>query len=152
MKIKFLTSILALLFVAYSCDGQKKNVSSSENKIETKKSTTMSKEENKISILEKSMLEYMENSNPSHTKIDIEECVKILNNYISEISNSKSKDEGMEIVKITVEKLNKLNEKCDFELIETSEREQIAEIIILKSSKKGYNKPEEDITEEWREW
>lgn len=152
MKIKFLTSILAFLFVAHSCDGQKKNVNSSENKIETKKSTAMPKEENKISILEKSMLEYMENANPSYTKIDVEECIKILNNYISEISNSKSKDEGMEIVKTTVEKLNKLNEKCDFELIETSEREQIAEIIIIESSKKGYNKPEEDITEEWREW
>lgn len=152
MKINFLTPILAFLFVTYSCDGQKKNANSSENKIETKKSTAMPKEENKISILEKSMLEYMENANPSYTKIDVEECVKILNNYVSEISNSKSKDEGTEIVKTTIEKLNKLNEKCDFELIETSEREQIAEIIILESSKKGYNKPEEDITEDWREW
>ncbi|MCY0970013.1 hypothetical protein [Chryseobacterium wangxinyae] len=152
MKIKFITSILAFLFIVHSCDGQKKNDNSSENKIETKKSTAMPKEENKISILEKSMLEYMENTKPSYTKIDVEECVKILNSYISEISNSKSKDEGMEIVKTTVEKLNKLNEKCDFELIETSEREQIAEIIIIESNKKGYNKPEEDITEEWREW
>jgi len=98
------------------------------------------------------MLDYMEVANPSYTKIDVEECAKILNNYVSEISNSGSKDEGMEIVEITIEKLNKLNEKCDFELIETSEREQIAEIIILESSKKGYNKPEEDITEAWREW
>ena len=152
MKIEFLASILSLLFVALSCDRQKEKVNSSEDKIETKKSTTISKEENKISILKNSMLEYMEIANPSYTKIDVEECAKILNNYVSEISNSGSKDEGMEIVKITVEKLNKLNEKCDFELIETSEREQIAEIIILESSKKGYNKPEEDITEAWREW
>ncbi|AYM99907.1 hypothetical protein [Chryseobacterium sp. 3008163] len=152
MKIKFLTSILAFLFVANSCDEQKKNANLSESKIETEKPPAMPKEENKISILEKSMLEYMENAHASYTKIDVEECAKILNNYFSEISNSKSKNEGMEIVKITIEKLNKLNEKCDFELIETSEREQIAEIIILESSKKGYNKPEEDITEEWREW
>jgi len=152
MKIKFITSIFAFLFIVHSCDGQKKNDNSSENKIETKKYTAMPKEENKISILEKSMLEYMEITNPSYTKTDVEECVKILNSYISAISNSKSKDEGMEIVKTTVEKLNKLNEKCDFELIETSEREQIAEIIIIESNKKGYNKPEEDITEEWREW
>ncbi|MCW3167903.1 hypothetical protein OMO38_05120 [Chryseobacterium sp. 09-1422] len=152
MKIEFLASILSLLFVALSCDRPKEKVNSSEDKIETKKSTTISKEENKISILKNSMLEYMENANPSYTKIDVEECAKILNNYVSEISNSGSKDEGLEIVKITVEKLNKLNEKCDFELIETSEREQIAEIIIVESSKKGYNKPEEDITEAWREW
>lgn len=152
MKIEITTLVLALLFVALSCDRQKEKVNSSEDKIETKKSTMMQKEEDKISILKKSMLEYIEIANPSYTKIDVEECAKILNNYVSEISNSGSKDEGMEIVKITVEKLNKLNEKCDFELIETSEREQIAEIIILESSKKGYNKPEEDITEAWREW
>lgn len=152
MKIEITTFVLAFLFVALSCEVQKNDSISSPGKIESKKSTMMQKEEDKISILKNSMLEYMEIANPSYTKIDVEECAKILNNYVSEISNSGSKDEGMEIVKITVEKLNKLNEKCDFELIETSEREQIAEIIILESSKKGYNKPEEDITEAWREW
>ncbi|MCU7618630.1 hypothetical protein NZ698_15655 [Chryseobacterium sp. PBS4-4] len=152
MKIKFLTSILAFLFFTHSCDRQKKNADSSKNKVEIKTNTAMPREKNKISILEKSMLEYMETANPSYTRIDVDECTKILNNYVSEISNSKSRDEGMEIVKTTVEKLNKLNEKCNFELIETSEREQIAEILIVESSKKGYNTPEEDITEEWREW
>ncbi|KQT20555.1 hypothetical protein ASG31_17460 [Chryseobacterium sp. Leaf404] len=152
MKIEITTFVLAFLFVALSCEMKKNDSISSPGKIESKKSTMMQKEEDNISILKNSMLEYMEIANPSYTKIDVEECAKILNNYVSEISNSGSKDEGMEIVKITVEKLNKLNEKCDFELIETSEREQIAEIIILESSKKGYNKPEEDITEAWREW
>jgi len=98
------------------------------------------------------MTEYMETTQPSYSKKDIEECGKILTEYLSAISESQSKDEGMKIVQNTVEKLNALNEKCDFELIETSEREQIAEIIILAGSKKGYNTPEEDITEDWREW
>ena len=55
-------------------------------------------------------------------------------------------------VKMTVLRLNKLNEKCDFQLIETGEREQIAEIIISAGNLKGYNSLDDDITEEWREW
>jgi hypothetical protein len=58
----------------------------------------------------------------------------------------------MLIVKSTVLKLNALNEKCDLSLIETNEREQITEIIILASHKMKYNSLNEDITEEWREW
>ncbi|WP_167356145.1 hypothetical protein [Chryseobacterium jejuense] len=58
----------------------------------------------------------------------------------------------MEIVKSTVLKLNNLNEKCDYSLIETNEREQIAEIIILAGYEMGYNASDEDGTEEWREW
>lgn len=58
----------------------------------------------------------------------------------------------MKIVKSTIEKLNILNGKCEGSLIETTEREQICEIIISASAKKGYNTIEEDITEAWREW
>lgn len=36
-------------------------------------------------------------------------------------------------------------------LIETNEREQIAEIIILAPSIMGYNSSPKDITEKWRE-
>ena len=119
---------------------------------EVQKSNVKPNQETPILRLKKSMLEYLEMAKPSYTKNDVNECENILNEYLAEIANSKSKDEGMKIVKNTVERLNTLNEKCDFQLIETSEREQIAEIIILASSKKGYNKPKEDITESWREW
>lgn len=112
----------------------------------------MTTSENPVSILKQSMTEYLETAQPLYSKKDIDECENILNDYLSKISQSKSKEEGMKIVQNTVEKLNALNEKCDFGLIETSEREQIAEIIILASSKKGYNTPEDDITEDWREW
>lgn len=151
MKIKILIFFIPLFFIAISCEGQNKKPKNSETK--NKKMEEKNPNENKqISALKNSMLEYMEMSNPAYSKNDVEECEKILYEYISEISNSKSKDEGMKIVKNTVEKLNKLNVKCNSQLIETSEREQIAEIIIKESSKKGYNKPEEDITENWREW
>jgi hypothetical protein len=65
---------------------------------------------------------------------------------------TRSKEDGREIVKSSVLKINALNAKCDHSLIETSEREQIADIIILASHRMKYNSMEEDITEEWREW
>ncbi|WP_265427062.1 hypothetical protein [Chryseobacterium sp. YIM B08800] len=120
--------------------------------MENENSIDKPNEENKISLLKQSMFEYIEIAQPSYTKTDVEECVNILNKYRSDLANSTSKDEGMKIVQNTIESLNRLNEKCNFELIETSEREQIAEIIISESVKKGYSKADEDITEDWREW
>ena len=58
----------------------------------------------------------------------------------------------MKVVEKTVLALNELNEPCDKELIETGQREDIAEIIILAGNLTGYNSLDEDITGEWREW
>lgn len=106
----------------------------------------------KINLLVESMISYMEGANPSYTKKDVEKCEMILKKYLKEMEKTTSKEARMEVVKSTILKLNELNEKCGSQLIETSERERIAEIIILASSKKGYNSKEEDITENWREW
>ncbi|WP_300691575.1 hypothetical protein [Chryseobacterium sp.] len=102
--------------------------------------------------LKKNMEDYMNENNPSYTQDDVNECVLLISNYVVKVLGSKSKEEAIEIVKSTVLKLNNLNEKCDYSLIETNEREQIAEIIILAGHEKGYNTVDEDITEEWREW
>jgi len=37
-------------------------------------------------------------------------------------------------------------------MIETEQREDLAEIIILAGNLKGFNSKDEDITEEWRDW
>ncbi|MBV8327824.1 hypothetical protein [Chryseobacterium sp.] len=102
--------------------------------------------------LKKNMEDYMNDADPSYTQADIDECASILIDYAINMLATKSKEDGMEIVKSTVLKLNTLNEKCDYSLIETNEREQIAEIIILTGSELGYNTVNEDVTEEWREW
>ncbi|WP_312076416.1 hypothetical protein [Chryseobacterium sp.] len=149
LKSKFVQILLTVLTLN-SCNQKDKNPTNPEP--ENSNTENMISQENPVTLLTQSMTEYMETTQPSYSKKDIEECGKILTEYLSAISESQSKDEGMKIVQNTVEKLNALNEKCDFELIETSEREQIAEIIILAGSKKGYNTPEEDITEDWREW
>lgn len=105
-----------------------------------------------INDLKTSMMTYMEMSNPSYKKIDVDECIKILKSHVNQISKTKSKSEGMKLVKSTVTKLNKLNEKSGYQLIETGEREIICDIIIRAGQEKGYNKLDEDITEEFREW
>lgn len=131
---------------------KKKNISSSEIKTENTK-LTGDKETNQLIIdLKKSMEDYMAVSKPSYSQKDIDECISILSEYTTNILKTHSREEAMLIVKSTVLKLNALNEKCDLSLIETIEREQITEIIILASHKMKYNSLNEDITEEWREW
>jgi hypothetical protein len=131
-----------------SCNGQQNEKKQNNNeKIIENKNTA-----NPVDILKSRMFAYLKEFHPPYTEKDVIECGDILNLYLAEITKSKSKEEGMKIVKSTIEKLNILNQKCEGSLIETLEREQICEIIIGASAQKGYNTIEEDITETWREW
>lgn len=94
----------------------------------------------------------MDFSDPSYTENDIEKCESILTDFIQNIDKTSNREEGLKIIQLTVFQFNELNKKCDFALIETNEREQIAEIIIEAGYLKGYNSLTEDVTEEWREW
>jgi len=102
--------------------------------------------------LEQSMLSYMRRANPSYGQKDVRRCAAIITRYLEQMDRSAAVAQGMEVVKAAILELNALNEKCDGQLIETEEREQIATIIINASARKGYNTPDEDITEPWREW
>ena len=102
--------------------------------------------------LKSGMIDYIEPGETEYTEKDVEACMTLLNNFLDEISESDSKKQGMLCVKKVVLALNDLNEKCEYELIETDQREQIAEIIILGGYVRGYNARREDITEDWREW
>ena len=85
----------------------------------------------------------------SHARIRRSE---ILLEFIDALSRA---DENKEIimgqVKETVLALNVLNEKCEYELIETDQREDICKFIITAVNVAGL-KTDEDVTEEWREW
>ena len=118
----------------------------------TMKPTGDTQIDNLIGNLKKSMEDYLKDGNPPYSQNDIEECVSLLSDYTVNIYKSRSKKEGMQIVKSTIIELNTLNDKCESSLIETNEREQITDIIILASNKMKYNSLQEDITEEWREW
>src|SRR5690554_7787336 len=91
-----------------------------------------------IELLEKSMTEYMDFAEPSYTEKDIEKCKSILIEFIQNIDKTSTREEGLKIVQSTILELNELNKKCDFDLIETNEREQIAGIIIGVGNQKGY--------------
>lgn len=122
------------------------------NKIENSNFEVNSKYEQQLKDLEKGMVSYMKWSQPNYTQSEVDQCIDILKEYLHKIPKSKSHDEGMEIVKSTVLALNKLNQKCDTQLIETGQRDQIANIIISAATDKGYTTMDGDITEEWREW
>ncbi len=102
--------------------------------------------------LKAGMLDYIEPGDTSYTAKDVEMCMDIVHTFLTKMESTQNKEKGMELAKNTVLALNELNENCEEELIETDQREDLAEIIVLAGSLKGYNDREDDITEEWREW
>ncbi|MGL1885085.1 MAG: hypothetical protein OCD76_01125 [Reichenbachiella sp.] len=102
--------------------------------------------------LKEGMIDFISPGETSYTEEDVEKCMSLISNYIKDLGNADSEDECWKIVENAVLSLNELNENCEFELIETDQREDIAEIMTLAGSLKGLNLREDDITEEWREW
>lgn len=98
---------------------------------------------------------FIEDEDCGFTKKDIKACQKLLYDYIDaldKISAAPSDTLIMEQVKIVVEALNRLNEKTDYALVETEEREMIWEVIQGGAVDCGLQEVTDDITEEWRDW
>ncbi len=100
----------------------------------------------------KGMLDYRADGGASYTKAHVEKCRRLLEEHLDAISNAPSRDAAKECVKATVLKLNELNEKAGYELIETDQREDICKYIIRAGALSGFNGKDEDVTEEWRDW
>ena len=102
------------------------------------------------------IIDYMEElgEDCEYSKKDVQKCEKILAEYLESLASLPvPTDEGiMKCVKKAVLALNKLNEKTDYALIETVERESIWELIQTSAEECGLQNPAEDITEEWRDW
>ena len=105
-----------------------------------------------LELLEKSINEYMEIADVDYTTEDVKACMDLLNNHLDKVALTNSKEEGFALVETTVLALNDLNEKCEYELLETDQREYVCEIIIQAGAIMGYNDEFEDITEEWRDF
>ena len=88
------------------------------------------------------------------TQKDIAKCETLILEYLVALESiiEPTNKEIMKHVKKLVLALNKLNEKTDYCLLETEERESIWEIIQNSAVECGLTNPEDDITEEWREW
>lgn len=148
------TVLISSALALPACGQPSSNKKLEQGNLKSKDSTqTTPKDLNKLlGDLKTSMISYMQTAQPSYTIDDINSCETILKQYLADMLTSKNKKAGMKIVKKTILTLNKLNNKTQETLIETGEREQIAEIINLAASRKGYNSADEDITEEWRQW
>ena len=89
-----------------------------------------------------------------YTEKQVRKCEEILAQYLDGLAalTAPSDKAIMSCVKKAVLALNKLNEKTDYALLETEERENIWELIQNSAVECGLTDPEDDITEEWREW
>ncbi|EGW30396.1 uncharacterized protein SPAPADRAFT_52485 [Spathaspora passalidarum NRRL Y-27907] len=119
---------------------------------EYKKTTGSPAIDRLVVALRRHLESFMHHANYPYTQNDVDACISLLIDYTIKVRETTSRDEAMEIVESTVLKLNDINENCGCALIETAEREEIAEIIILAGHEMGYNTMNEDITEEWRDW
>lgn len=91
----------------------------------------------------------------AYSQEDIDACGEIINSFLQAVLKEGIQDsEVLSHVEIAVKKLNQLNKRCDYQLIETDQREDICKIIIEAARQVGYTFPpnDDDITYEWREW
>ncbi len=101
------------------------------------------------------MLSFMEDCEDcDYTADDVAACQSLLNTYLEALdAMTEPSDEAiMAQVQTVVLALNELNEKTDYAMIETGEREAIWEVIQTSAVDFGLQEYDEDITEEWREW
>ena len=95
-----------------------------------------------------------------YTEKHIQKCADLLDAYIKTLASLDTKEgpkrdkQIMTVVKNLVLSLNKLNEKTDYELLETDERESICVLITDAAVQAGLTElPEDDdVTGEWREF
>ena len=84
----------------------------------------------------------------------IRKCKKISQTYLKNLRKMAAPNDS--VIMAEVEKavlaLNRLNEKTDYALIETDERESIADFIQTAAVAYGLQETDGDVTEEWREW
>jgi hypothetical protein len=101
------------------------------------------------------MTGYMEDSDGSaYTEAEIKKCEVILSRFIAgleQLGASAGDPAILKCVEQTVKDLNVLNDSTGGVLIETDQREDLCEYILLAAKKSGLSR-NDDVTEEWREW
>jgi len=100
------------------------------------------------------MVSYMQLGEVGYKQKHVDKCAKALDHYLAALRRIREVGQDEKILgeaKKTVLDLNALNEKCDGALLETDQREQICELMIVAAKNAGLT-IEGDFTEEWREW
>lgn len=86
-----------------------------------------------------------------YSEADVEECARIVDSYLQEMSGTRDRAAILKSIERTVLRLNDLNSRCGGCLIETGQREDLCEIILVAARQAGSG-TDEDLTEAWREW
>lgn len=89
------------------------------------------------------------------TMSDVEKCGTILEKYIDDLvslSKNSSDTAILSAAEKAVKKLNKLNETCECELIESTVSDDICNFIHNAAIEAGLVTDEENICDEWREF
>jgi hypothetical protein len=89
----------------------------------------------------------------SYTEKDIDQCAAVVDAYLAKLAKGSgmSQDSIRDAVKKAVLALNALNEECEGSLIETDQREDLCQLVLMTATQAGLD-TDEDISEEWREW
>ena len=144
--------IIFFLTATFISCAQKNN-----SNVEKKENVEINFNENKsikeiLESLKTGMIDYLQYADNEYSIKDVENCINLIENFVENISKSKSKIEGLKLIDEVVIQLNELNNKCGGRLIETGQREDICHIIIKVGFEKGYNLKNEDTTEKLRDW
>lgn len=92
---------------------------------------------------------------PCCTRADVCACGNILENYIDNlitVSKSPTDEAILKFVEKTVKKLNKLNEKCEYELIEATQSDDICDLIHNAAVEAGLCDIPDNVADEWRDF
>ena len=94
-----------------------------------------------------------DNFDCGYTSDDVDRCSSIIDAYLNDVAAKKgaAESEILIAIKTAVLQLNDLNDKCGGGLIETDQREDLCEILLVAAQQNGLTTTE-DVTEEWREW
>lgn len=87
---------------------------------------------------------------------EIEQCGLILEKYVDDLFalSSEELNDGaiMKTVERAVKSINKLNEKCDYELAESSISDDICEFMHKAALAAGLEDAPDNVADEWREF
>jgi hypothetical protein len=88
-----------------------------------------------------------------YTQADVNACLRIIDAYLARVASIKDANqiEILKTIQDAVEQLNRLNDSCNGCLIETDQREDLCELLLVAAKNAGLA-TDNDVTEQWREW
>lgn len=105
------------------------------------------------SRLQTGMLDYLQEGDAAYTAADVAKCMGFLHTFLLQLGEAKEDtSQAMELMVKLIGELNQLNEAVEHEMIETDQREDLAEMINEAMKLMGHNPQDEDLTEDHRDW